>query len=151
MKFVTTLLIAILAGLPGGSMATSVSTHLMFQGTAHDAVELYRLVFPTFVVQRQELHEEGEQEGKLRLAHVKFSDHDLIVFDSAPVHDFTFTPSMSLFVEFDDEQALRHAFETMAEGGAVAMPLGDYGFSPLFGWLQDRHRVSWQLSLKRTE
>ena len=131
----------------GGLMAKSVSTHLMFQGAAHEAVELYVSVFDDFVVLKKELHDEGESEGKLRLAHVKFAGHDLIVFDSPPMHDFTFTPAMSLFVEFNDPDQLKAAFESLADGGEVAMPLGDYGFSPLFGWLQDRYGVSWQLSL----
>ena len=129
-------------------MGTSVSTHLMFQGAADDAIELYKSVFPEFIVLTQELHDDGEMKDKVRLAHVKFGEHDLVIFDSPPVHDFTFTPAMSLFIEFDDLDHLKQAFETLSEGGTVAMPLGTYGFSPLFGWLQDRYGVSWQLSLK---
>jgi predicted 3-demethylubiquinone-9 3-methyltransferase (glyoxalase superfamily) len=129
-------------------MATSVSTHLMFQGAAGEALELYESVFPEFIVQTQELHDDGDMKGEVRLAHVRFGDHDLIIFDSPPVHDFTFTPAMSLFVELDDADRLKQAFESLSENGAVTMPLDDYGFSPLFGWLQDRYGVSWQLSLK---
>jgi predicted 3-demethylubiquinone-9 3-methyltransferase (glyoxalase superfamily) len=123
----------------------------MFQGAAHEAIELYVSVFDEFVVKKSELHDEGEMAGRIRLAHVKFADHDLIIFDSAPVHNFTFTPAMSLFVEFNDPAQLRAAFESLSDGGQVAMPLDDYGFSPLFGWLQDRYGVSWQLSLTSRE
>jgi uncharacterized glyoxalase superfamily protein PhnB len=108
-------------------------------------------VFDDFVIQNKELHEDGEMEGRVRLAHVKFADHDLIIFDSPPVHDFTFTPAMSLFVEFNDPAQLREAFDSLSEGGEIAMPLGDYDFSPLFGWLLDRYGVSWQLSLVSQE
>lgn len=29
------------------------------------------------------------------------------------------------------------------------MPLGDYGFSKKFGWLNDQFGVSWQLNLPK--
>ena len=29
------------------------------------------------------------------------------------------------------------------------MPIGDYGFSKKFGWLNDRFGVSWQLNLPK--
>lgn len=151
MRILLALALAIMTGYSEGRMGTSVSTHLMFQGDAHEAIKLYESVFPEFVVKRKELHDDGAMEGQTRLAHLKFGDHDLIIFDSPPVHDFTFTPAMSLFVEFDDADRLKQAFETLSEGGQVAMPLGDYGFGPLFGWLQDRYGVSWQLNLKNGE
>jgi predicted 3-demethylubiquinone-9 3-methyltransferase (glyoxalase superfamily) len=151
MKSVLSLILVILAGSSGGGMATSVSTHLMFQGAAGEAIELYKSVFPEFIVQRQELHDSGEMKGKVRLAYVKFGNHDLIIFDSPPVHNFTFTPAMSLFVEFEDADRLKQAFEILSEDGEVAMPLNNYDFSPLFGWLQDQYGVSWQLSLKNEE
>lgn len=144
-------LILAMLGYSGGNMAQSVSTHLMFQGDAHEAVELYVSVFDDFLVQKKEFHEDGEMAGKVRLAYVTFAGHDLIIFDSPPVHDFTFTPAMSLFVEFDDPAQLKEAFETLSEGGEVAMPLDDYGSSPLFGWTQDRYGVSWQLRLAADE
>ena len=33
------------------------------------------------------------------------------------------------------------------DGGEVFMPLADYGFSTRFGWVGDRHGVTWQLNL----
>ena len=151
MKSLLSFILFMFAGDSGGQMATSVSTHMMFQGTAGEAIELYQSVFPEFIVQRQRLHDDGEMKGKVRLANVSFGNHSLIIFDSPPVHDFTFTPAMSLFVEFEDSDSLKQAFEILSENGEVAMPLDNCGFSPLFGWLQDQYGVSWQLSLKDEE
>jgi predicted 3-demethylubiquinone-9 3-methyltransferase (glyoxalase superfamily) len=143
------ILAVFLAACSGGRTMTTVSTHMMFQGAAGDAIELYESLFPEFVVLSRELHDSGEMQGKVRLANVRFGDHALIVFDSPPVHNFSFTPAMSLFVELDDAERLRQAFAVLSTDGAVAMPLDEYPFSPLFGWVQDRFGVSWQLSLKR--
>jgi predicted 3-demethylubiquinone-9 3-methyltransferase (glyoxalase superfamily) len=32
-------------------------------------------------------------------------------------------------------------------GGAALMPIASYGFSNMFGWVNDRYGVSWQLNL----
>jgi predicted 3-demethylubiquinone-9 3-methyltransferase (glyoxalase superfamily) len=147
MKRLTALILIALAGCSAEKTEISVSTHLMFQGTAHEAIELYQSVFPEFTVQRKEMHEEGLLEGKVRLAYATFGNLNLIIFDSPPVHNFTFSPSMSIFVDFDDADRLREVFGILSEDGQVPMPLNDYSFSPLYGWVLDRYGVSWQLNL----
>ena len=67
--------------------------------------------------------------------------------DSPPVHDFTFTPSFSIFVDVASAEELDRLFAGLSEGGAVLMPLDEYGFSRRFGWVNDRFGVSWQLNL----
>jgi predicted 3-demethylubiquinone-9 3-methyltransferase (glyoxalase superfamily) len=131
-------------------MFNSVSTHLMFFGAAGDAMELYQSLFNEFKIQEsiQYGDSDGDMAGKIKTAKVKFADHDLIIIDSPPVHDFTFTPAMSLFVDFEDAAELGHAFTVLSNNGQVYMPLDNYGFSPRFGWVQDRFGLSWQLNLK---
>lgn len=126
-----------------------VKTHLMFQGDAEEAIDLYAAVFSEFKVIRVEHYGEGEPvaAGSFKLAHVSFAGHELLILDSPPVHDFSFTPSASLFVDFDEPEKLEGAFARLSHGGKVMMPLADYGFSQRFGWLSDRFGVSWQLNL----
>ncbi len=112
-------------------------------------MDKYARVFADFRVDELEIYGEGEEgpPGTIRLARVSFGEHALIVIDSPPVHAFDFTPSVSLFVDFDDPPALERAFEQLSEDGKVLMPLGAYGFSQRFGWLSDAFGVSWQLNL----
>jgi predicted 3-demethylubiquinone-9 3-methyltransferase (glyoxalase superfamily) len=55
---------------------------------------------------------------------------------------------MSIFVDCEDEAELDEAFKELSAGGEVLMPVGDYGFSAKFGWVNDRFGVSWQLNLE---
>jgi predicted 3-demethylubiquinone-9 3-methyltransferase (glyoxalase superfamily) len=121
----------------------------MFTGAAAAAMELYAAVFPEFRVERIERYGEGDAgaPGTVRRADVVFGQHRLVVIDSPVKHAFTFTPSMSLFVDFDSADALDSAFARLAQGGQVYMAIADYGFSQRFGWCGDRFGVSWQLNL----
>ena len=127
---------------------TRAFTHLMFQGKARAALETYQAVFPDFALDLLELNgDDTASPGTVRMAKVSFAGQNLIVIDSPMPHDFDFTPSMSLFVEIEDAEALDTAFARLSDGGTVLMPLDNYGFSPRFGWLIDRFGLSWQLSL----
>jgi predicted 3-demethylubiquinone-9 3-methyltransferase (glyoxalase superfamily) len=62
-------------------------------------------------------------------------------------HDFTFTPSFSLFVQCESDDEILRLASALLESGAALMPLGEYGFSRRFAWVNDRYGVSWQLNL----
>jgi predicted 3-demethylubiquinone-9 3-methyltransferase (glyoxalase superfamily) len=130
-------------------MARDVATQLMFEGAAEEAMNFYVSLFRGSEVQRIERYGPGEQgkEGSVRRAVFTLGGHHLSCIDSPIHHGFTFTPSLSLFVDCDDEAELDGAFQKLSAGGTVLMPLGNYGFSKKFGWVQDRFGVSWQLNL----
>lgn len=121
----------------------------MFQGNANEALDTYSTVFSDFIVEDVKKYGNDEQgkPGTIKQAHVSFAGHRLIVIDSPPVHEFDFTPSMSLFVDFKNEVTLETAFAQLSVNGEIMMPLDNYGFSKRFGWLSDRFGVSWQLNL----
>lgn len=120
---------------------------LMFQGQAKEALALYRGTFPDYEKLLLQEHAEGAQAGQIAMARIRIGGLEIMLYDSPPVHDFTFTPSTSTFVECDDEAQLRRLAEALGEGGKVMMPVDNYGFSPLFTWVADRFGVSWQLNL----
>lgn len=131
-------------------MPNSVATFLMFDGLAEAAMNFYVSVFKRSEVIAVERYGTGEQgkEGSVKLASFSLCGHDMKCIDSPMKHAFTFTPSISLFVECESEAELDDAFRQLSTGGATLMPLGNYGFSQKFGWLVDRFGVSWQLNLR---
>jgi predicted 3-demethylubiquinone-9 3-methyltransferase (glyoxalase superfamily) len=139
--------------LPQQKPIATVSTFLMFQGgNAQEAMSLYTSVFTGARVERIERYGPGDPglEGTVKVAHLDLNGHRLMLSDSYVKHEFTFTPSISLFVNFASAEELDSAFAKLAEGGAVFMPLDNYGFSRRFGWCGDRFGVSWQLNLPET-
>jgi predicted 3-demethylubiquinone-9 3-methyltransferase (glyoxalase superfamily) len=119
-------------------------TFLMFQGDARPALDLYLDAFGDDAVTHElQLRDDGTVEQAI----IELGGQRLRIFDSPPVHDFTFTPSISLFVTCQSEDEQQRLHDVLGEGGGAMMPLGDYGFSQRFAWISDRFGVSWQLDL----
>ncbi len=126
-----------------------ITPFLMFTGEAGAALDFYVATFPGAELLSIERHgADGPGiEGTVLRAVISITGQQLICMDSPPVHDFGFTPSISMFVECDDETMIDRLWSKLGEGGTPLMPIGDYGFSRKFAWLNDRFGVSWQLNL----
>jgi predicted 3-demethylubiquinone-9 3-methyltransferase (glyoxalase superfamily) len=131
-------------------MPREVSTFLMFEGKAEEAMTFYVSLFKGSEVTRIERYgpDGPGAEGSVKKADFTLAGHRMACIDSPMKHAFTFTPSTSLFVECEDEAEMDRAFAALSAGGAVLMPPGNYGFSTKFAWLNDRFGVSWQLNLR---
>jgi predicted 3-demethylubiquinone-9 3-methyltransferase (glyoxalase superfamily) len=86
-------------------------------------------------------------EGSVIRARFRIGGQEIFCSDSFVKHAFDFTPSTSLFVDCASESEIARLAAALGDGGAELMPLGDYGFSRRFAWLNDRYGVSWQLNL----
>lgn len=86
-------------------------------------------------------------EGSVQHATFSLAGQEFMCIDSPARHEFTFTPAISLFVQCADEAEIDRLYAALGQQGAELMPLGDYGFSRKFGWVNDRFGVSWQLNL----
>ena len=129
-------------------MAAKVSTFLMFEGQAEEAMNLYVSLFPGARIERLEhFGPEGPgAQGSVYRAEFVLAGQRVRVFDSPVSHAFGFTPSFSLFVDCDSAAEVDRLFESLSEDGQVMMELGEYPFAKRFAWLSDRFGVSWQLS-----
>lgn len=126
-----------------------VTTFLMFEGRAEEAMNFYTSLFPNSAIRSiSRFGPEGPgPEGSVFHATFSLAGQELMAIDSFVKHDFTFTPSMSLYITCQSEAEIDELFARLSEGGSVMMPLDAYPFSPKFGWLADRFGVSWQLTL----
>ena len=131
-------------------MSSKISTFLMFEGKAEEAMNFYVSLFKDSSITHLQRYGPGQAgaEGSVMQAAFSLNGQRFMCIDSSVKHGFTFTPAMSIFVDCDSEAELDTLFAKLSEGGQVLMPLGQYPFSPKFGWLADRYGVSWQLNLK---
>jgi len=132
-------------------MTRGLRTFLTFQGgAAAAALDLYREAFADFEL--IEIAHYGRDdvgpEGTVMAAKFRLAGSDLSCADSPIEHQWGFTPAVSLWIECNDDSELERLFGLLSEGGQVFMPLDDYGFSTRFGWVGDRHGVTWQLNLQ---
>lgn len=130
-------------------MSIKVEPFLMFEGKAEEAMNFYVSLFPEAEVTDIKRYGPGESgaEGSVMQARFKLQNQVFICIDSPIKHDFTFTPAFSLFVTCETEDELQRFYAALIEGGQALMPLGNYGFSRQFGWVNDRFGVSWQINL----
>ena len=121
----------------------------MFTGDAEAWLTLATSTVPDSRILSIERHgpEEPGAEGTVSMAHAVIGGATIRCNDSPPIHNFTFTPSISFFIDLDSEEQQTAVHDALIEGGSALMPLGDYGFSRRFAWIQDRYGVSWQLNL----
>jgi predicted 3-demethylubiquinone-9 3-methyltransferase (glyoxalase superfamily) len=130
-------------------MGTTITPFLMFEGEAEVAMNFYMDVFDDARVVSIARYGAGElgPEGSIKVATFELHGRTFRCSDSPIKHSFTFTPSLSLFVDLESDADLERVFAQLASDGQVLMPLDNYGFSKKFGWVNDRFGVSWQLNL----
>ena len=121
----------------------------MFEGQAQQAIELYtRVLRDSEILDVERYGPDGlGPENTIIRATMSLQGQTVLVSDSYISHDFTFTPSFSLFVTCEDEAELERLVADLGEDGKTLMPLDNYGFSQRFAWVVDRFGVSWQLNL----
>ncbi|WP_202914561.1 VOC family protein [Paenibacillus antri] len=133
------------------TVTPKISTFLMFTGQAEEAMNYYVSLFDDSEIRA--VHRFGPNEagpeGSVMHATFALKGQTFMCIDSVAQHAFTFTPSISLFVECDSEAEIDRLYASLTDGGAALMPLSPTPVSAKFGWVQDRYGVSWQLNLAK--
>lgn len=134
-------------------MMQKITTLLMFQGQAEEAMNFYTSLFDDSAITSITRYGPNEAGAEGSVVNATFTLHGqtFLCIDSNVQHDFTFTPAISLYVTSETEAEIDELFEKLSQGGEVFMPLDVYPFSEKFGWLEDKYGVSWQLTLAKSE
>lgn len=120
---------------------------------AEQAAALYARVFPgSRVVATSRYPEKIDNPGNMPrgsvlTVEVELSGQRFTLLNGGPI--FRPNPSVSFFVHVESAAEADRRFGLLAEGGEPLMPLGSYPWSERYGWVRDRHGVSWQVMAGR--
>jgi predicted 3-demethylubiquinone-9 3-methyltransferase (glyoxalase superfamily) len=128
-----------------------ITTFLMLDGKAEEAMNYYVSIFDRAEILSIHRYGASEAGAEGTVVHATFAlaGQVFMCMDSNVKQDFTFTPSISLYVACATEEEIDRLFETLSLAGKVLMPLAAYPFSNKFAWVEDKYGVSWQLNLER--
>lgn len=132
----------------------NVTPYLFFGGRCEEALEFYQAAVGAQVgmLVRFDQSPDPVPEGMLqdgfehKVMHSDFrvGDSTIMASDGCSEKDTGFK-AFSLALTVPDEAAADLAFNALAEGGKVNMPLGKTFWSPRYGMLTDRFGVDWMV------
>ena len=136
-----------------GTMST-ITPHLWFDTQALEAATFYTGLFPDSAITSSGVLADTPS-GDTQMVSFRLWGQDFMAISAGPM--FTINPSISFIVNVDPSRVADAAAEVdrlwaaLGEGGHALMELGEYPFSPRYGWVQDRFGVSWQIMLTNPE
>ena len=129
---------------------TRATPFLLFQGgKAEEAMNFYTSLFEDGEILSIERYgpEGPGAEGTVYEAEFRVGGQLVRATDSPIRHDWDFTPGWSFWVDSRSEKEVEELVQALSQGGMTMMPLGDYGWSQQFAFVQDRFGISWQINL----
>lgn len=139
----------------------TVSPCLWFDDQAEEVTAFYTGVLPDSTITATSRYPQGfdnpseKPRGSVMTVEFELAGVPFTALNGGSV--FAPNPSISFMLNFDpsqDPQArenLEATWEALSKDSAALMPLDTYQFSELYGWVQDRFGVSWQLILSNPE
>lgn len=140
-------------------MITKVFPYLNFDGDGREAAHFYAEVLGAQLAGISTYGEahgadmEGMPEGAADLvmnAQLVFPNGDSIMISDVPPGmgiPFEKGTNVSVTLTMDDKEEARTSFQKLAESGSISMDLQETFWSPLYGALQDRFGIEWQISV----
>ncbi len=131
-----------------------IQPYLFFNGSCEQAIEFYRKALGAEVEMMMRFKESPEPpppgavppgfENKIMHASFRIGQTTVMASDGCSAEKTNFQ-GFSLSLSVPSEAEADRAFEALAEGGQVQLPLTKTFFSPRFGMVADRFGVSWMI------
>ena len=130
-----------------------VQAYLNFDGRCEEAIEFYKKAIGAEVVMLLRVSDSPEQppggitpgtENKIMHACLRIGGSSVMASDGYCQSKQTFG-GITLSLSVKDEAAADRAFNALADGGQIHMPLTKTFFSPRFGMVADRFGLGWMI------
>lgn len=109
---------------------------LWFDGQAKDAAEFYCSIFKDSRI----------TSGNPSVVTFSVSGEKFMCLNGGP--NFKFTPSISFYTILESVEEVQRVWDLLIEGGEAIMDLGTYPWSEKYGWVKDKHGLTWQLTVE---
>lgn len=136
-------------------MVTEINPYLVTNGNGQEAVKFYEEVLGAEVLGIQtfgEMKMEGrtlpdEEKDRVLHAYLKIGQSHLMISDTFPGSPFQVGNHLSIAIMIDGAEEANEIFHKLEEDGEVKMPLQETFWTPLYGQVQDKFGVLWQVSM----
>lgn len=133
-----------------------IDPYLFFDGRCEEAIEFYKAALGAEVQMMMRNSDSPEppppgmlppgSEHKIMHASLLIGGALVMMSDGHCTGNTAFK-GFSLSLDCPDEASAHKAFNALAAGGQVTMPLGKTFWAPLFGMLNDRFGVGWMVGV----
>lgn len=129
----------------------SHAIYLMFNGNCEEALNYYKdsLEGNIEMIQRwgdTQMPSSDSYKNKIMHAILDLKGFKIMMSDSSEDRNVTFGDNFSIALDFKSNGDMGRAFENMANGGQVTMPLQDTFWGARFGMCTDKFGVNWMFN-----
>lgn len=130
---------------------------LWFDNSCEKAMNFYVAAFPDSSISRIQYYPEDATDehlqgmnGKVLHGEFKLAGQKFNGLDGGPI--FAFNPAQSFMIICESRDEADGYWQKLSgTGSTVLMELGEYPFSPRYGWIQDKFGLSWQVMFADAE